>query len=161
MDQTTTTPAGKKSGGKVGVFIVLTIITVVAIPIWFLFIAPQIRHNRLSKNGIRAEGRLLMVEETNTTINDVPQLELTVEFRRKDGSLDTAVTDFVPTRRTLHMYRDGIGVVAAYDPEDPREITILEIASGPSGVMATTPNVNVDSLRHVADSLKAEIEKMR
>jgi hypothetical protein len=155
--------SGKKSG-RIGLGIGLAILSFVALPIWFFFIGPQMRHDRIAEKGIRAPGRLLMVEETNTTINDVPELELTVEFTRKDGTLDTAVTDFVPTRRTLHMYQDGIGVTAAYDPEDPDEITILEIGGPVRGVMNGAPATaapNVDSLRHVADSLTAEMEKLR
>jgi hypothetical protein len=109
---------------------------------------------------------LLSVDESGTSVNDVPELELVVEFTRKDGTLDTAETDFVPSMRTLHMFQPGVGVMAAYDPEDPSEITITQISDGPAsvggapmGVMSSGPNA--DSLKRVSDSLKLEIERLK
>lgn len=165
MDSTMETAPKKKAKAGVGIFAVLMVLGCAA-PIWFLFIGPQIRHDRIAEKGIRAQGRLLGVDETGTVINDSPELELLVEFTRKDGKLDTASTDFVPSRRTLHMFQEGMGVIAAYDPEDPEEITVLEISDGPAISSTTTmgvmpAGVNVDSLRHVADSLAGEIAKMK
>jgi hypothetical protein len=160
----TTTESGKKGKFSVSFFAIMMVVTCAA-PIWFFFIGPQMRHDRLAEKGIRAPGRLLAIDESGTVINDVPELELLVEFTRKDGTLDTAETDFVPSRRTLHMFQEGTGVIAAYDPEDPNEITLLEVsdgkpAPGTSG-MGVMSSPDVDSLRHVADSLTAEMEKLK
>ena len=161
-DSTDRTPARKSPALFVGLGIAACVIA----PLWFIFIGPQMRHDRLVEKGIKVPGRLLAVDESGTTINDVTELELLVEFTRKDGKLDTAETDFLPTMRTMHMFQEGAGVVAAYDPEDPSEITITEISDGRApaggnamGVMNNGPNV--DSLAHLADSLKQEMEKMK
>ena len=95
----------------------------VGLPLWFFFIGPRMRHERLEKSGVRAPGRLLNVEETGTEINDSPELELTIEFRRADGRLDTATTDFVPNRRSLHLFQPGVDIVARYRPS--REDALL------------------------------------
>jgi hypothetical protein len=157
MDESTTRPKGR--GKYLG--LVLTI-AMVGLPLWFFFIGPQMRHDRLEKHGIRAPGRLLDVEETGTVVNDSPELELTVELRRRDGVLDTAKTDFVPSLRSLHMFQPGVAVTAAYDPEDPDEITIVDLSTAPPQVISTGSSAGaVDSLTRIADSLRREVEALR
>ena len=131
----------------------------VGLPLWFFFIGPRMRHERLEKSGVRAPGRLLNVEETGTEINDSPELELTIEFRRADGRLDTATTDFVPNRRSLHLFQPGVDIVAAYDSSDPHEVTLVDFRStAPPGF---APASAVDSLRRVNDSLERELRGAR
>jgi hypothetical protein len=156
------------SGGKAAFIGVAVILAVTVLPIWFFFIGPQLRHDRLEKNGVRANGRLINVDETGTVVNDSPELELTVEYTRADGTLDTAVTDFVPSRRSLHMFQNGVAVKAAYDPEDFDEITVLELGGSPMQIVSTpnstpTPSsdATVDSLRRALDSLRREVESLK
>lgn len=142
----------------------LFIPTMVVLPLWFFFIGPRMRHDRLVEHGIKASGRLLAVEETGTVVNDSPELELTVEFRRSDGVLDTATTDFVPSLRSLHLFQPGVSVTAAYDAEDPEEITVVDLSTGaaPSIAPVSAPSSSsVDSLQHVADSLRSALEELR
>jgi hypothetical protein len=140
----------------------LGILLVVGLPIWFMIFAPRIRHERLEKHGVRVPGRLLNVEETGTEVNDSPELELTIEFRRADGRLDTAKTDFVPSLRSIHLFQPGVAIVAAYDSTDPHEITLVDFRDTPptESVPASATHV-VDSLRHAADSLQEELRKAR
>ena len=136
---------------------------ITALPLWFFFIGPQIRHDRLAEKGIRAPGRLIDLDETGTYVNDSPELELVIELTRKDGTLDTATCDFVPSRRTIHMYQVGAVVTTAYDPEDPEEITLIEI--GPPASQTVTMQVpsraSVDSLRRQMDSMAAELKRLK
>ena len=39
---------------------------ITALPLWFIFIGPQVRHDRLVEKGIHAPGRLLDLDETGT-----------------------------------------------------------------------------------------------
>ena len=132
------------------------------LPLWFFFIGPQMRHDHLVEKGIHVPGRLLDVEETGNTYNDSPELELTVEFTRKDGVLDTASADFVPSRRSLHLFQPGVGVMAAYDPEDPEEITVVTLSTAPTPSLAAHPvaDPRVDSLLRVTDSLRRMADSM-
>ncbi|MBC8146226.1 MAG: hypothetical protein H7X80_11630 [bacterium] len=150
----------KKRAWMLGLIIPLFVL----LPVWFFFIGPQMRHDRLVEKGIKAKGRLLSVDETGTYVNDAPELELSVEFRRSDGVLDTAVTDFIPSLRSLHMFQPGVAVTAAYDPEDPTELTIIDLSSGPTystSSPSTTAPANLDSLQRVADSLRDEINRLQ
>lgn len=157
-----TAPKKSRAGAVIGVTM---LVATVGLPLWFFFIGPQLRHDRLLEHGVRAQGRLLDVEETGTVVNDSPELELTIEFRRTDGTLDTAVTDFVPSLRSLHMFQPGIAVTAAYDAEDPEELTIVELSSSPMQLISSpapaASSPSVDSLARVADSLRREIERLR
>jgi hypothetical protein len=152
----------KKSGAGKGVGIaVITMILLGLLPFWFLMIAPAMRHDRLTEKGVRAKGRLLSVEETGTVINDVPEIELVVEFTRADGVLDTTTTDFVPTMRSLHLFQTGTQVTAAYDPEDPDELTIIELTTSPMQFTASPSTSAADSIARVADSLRQELERLQ
>jgi Protein of unknown function (DUF3592) len=155
--------SGKGGFSSLGLFILL----MAAVPVWFLFIGPMIRHDQLVKNGIKAEGRLLSVDETGNTFNDAPELELVIEFKRQDGRLDTATTDFVPSLRTLHYYQAGVKVTTAYDPEDPEDVTVVDLetsgpAASPAAQVGHVPADNTaDSLRRVSDSLKRALEELQ
>ena len=156
-------PAPKKKSGLAWLG-VLIIPAMVLAPLWFFFIGPSMRHDRLVEKGVHVPGRLIMVDETGTVVNDSPELELTVEFTRKDGVLDTAITDFVPSRRSLHMFQEGVAVKAAYDPEDPTEITVVELSTSPMQTVAVPMPAqasSVDSLARIADSLRLEVEKLK
>jgi len=147
---------------KLGCFIVPAILLTVLIPIWFFFIAPEIRHNRLVKKGIPVPGRLLSVDETGTYINDAPEIELVVTFTRKDGTPDTATTEFVPTLRTLHMYQPEANVTIAYDPEEPDEITIISVGGPgrPERVEPTNSDIESFETRRTIDSLKRQLDSV-
>lgn len=161
-DETTTSSLESRtssSKGKLGCSLGLIIPLLVLAPLWFFFIGPQMRHDRLAEKGIHVPGRLLDVEETGTVVNDSPELNLVVEFTRKDGVLDTAETDFVPSLRSMHFFQPGAMVTAAYDPEDPEEITIINFqtpSTMPSTAMPGIPpgyDRMIDSLKRMADSL--------
>ena len=115
------------------------------------------------------QGRFTLVFLGERGEGDSPQLELVVEFTRKDGRLDTATTTFVPSLRSLHMFQDNMPVTAAYDPDDPHEITIVELggtpdvapAAAPITVPSTSTTALADSLRHVGDSLRQALEAMK
>lgn len=146
----------RKKGPGLGCFLGLIIPALVITPLWFFFLGPQIRHDNLIEKGVQVPGRLLSVDETGTYVNDAPELELVIEFQRKDGVLDTSTTDFVPSQRSLHYFQDGANITAAYDPEDPDEITVVNISSGPvnPGMPLQQFGNMVDSLKHVMDSLQ-------
>lgn len=162
----TSKPRARWGPAAIGVIIA----ALALLPFWFFVFAPQIRHDELLENGVRGRGRLLTVEETGTVINEVPELELVVELQRADGTLDTATTDFVPTRRSLHLFQDGAAVTVAYDPEDPAELTIVDLTTSPVQYVGTQPAAgtspgampaSADSLRRLADSLRVELERLR
>lgn len=148
--------APRKKGLRLGCLLGLIIPVLVVTPLWFFFLGPQMRHDKLLEKGIQVPGRLLSVDETGTYINDAPELELVIEFQRKDGVLDTSTTDFVPSQRTLHYFQEGTQITAAYDPGDPNEITVVNVSSGPSnfGSQPGQAGNMMDSLKHVMDSLK-------
>ncbi len=153
-------------GWKGTTFLLVLIPAMVLLPLWFLFLGPKLRHDKLLKNGRQVSGRLLDVEETGTVINDSPELEIVVEFKREDGILDTSTTDFVPSLRSIHLFQTGSRAVVAYDPEDPEEITIVSLGGSEDappapGSSAPAMERTVDSLRQIADSLRRVGDSLR
>ncbi|MBS1914228.1 MAG: hypothetical protein JST22_19725 [Bacteroidetes bacterium] len=149
----------------------LLIPAIVLLPLWFFFLGPKLRQDRLEEHGVHVPGRLIDVEETGTIVNDSPQLKLVIEFRRLDGHLDTATTTFVPSLRSVHFFQPGVAVTAAYDSTDPHEITITDISTGPAAAPAAAPAVQTppvpnaaaiqDSLRRTLDSVRELMQKMQ
>ncbi len=127
--------------------------------VWYFFIGPQLRHDKLVKHGVQSPGRLLSVEETGNTINDSPELELVIEFQRKDGSLDTSTCTFTPSLRTIYLYQPGTPVTAAYDPEEPDEITVVSLGGDQSSVPGKASDM-VEKTKRQMDSLKQRIDSM-
>lgn len=153
-------------GWKGTTFLLVMILAMVILPLWFLFLGPKLRHDRLVKNGKQVHGRLLEVEETGTVINDSPELEISVEFTRENGALDTATTDFVPSLRSIHLFQAGAAATIAYDPDDPEEVTIIslgEVEAAPPvpGTSAPAMERTIDSLRQIADSLRRVGDSLR
>ncbi|MEO6049362.1 MAG: DUF3592 domain-containing protein [Candidatus Kapaibacterium sp.] len=148
-----------KPNRSFGWIFALFIIGVTVTPIWCFFVGPSIRHNRLVSSGIAAHGTLLDVEETGTMVNDAPELKLTVAFIRRDGKPDTATTDFVPSIRMSGYFQQGAMVAIAYDPKDPKEITVTEI-----GTSSTAPALGISSARdeilRQSDSMKRSLDSM-
>lgn len=155
----------RKKGLGLGCLLGLIIPVLVITPLWFFFLGPKMRHDKLVEKGIQVPGRLLSVEETGTYINDAPELELVIEFQRKDGVLDTSTTDFVPSQRSLSFFQEGTHITAAYDPEDPDEITVVNISTGLSAPGLQSNNMvdslkrMMDSLQHFADSLLKTVKR--
>jgi hypothetical protein len=156
---------GRKS--RVILIAVIASLGVAIAPLWFFWIGPKIKRDALLSHGIRANGVLLRVEETGTSVNRVPELELTTAFTRADGKRDTASTDFVPTMRTLSMYQPGVTVTIAYDSADPHSYTITALNTGDaystpgaSGRYAS-PAVNADSLQKFNDSLRDALKALQ
>ncbi|HVZ41538.1 MAG TPA: hypothetical protein VHI13_19815 [Candidatus Kapabacteria bacterium] len=145
----------------------LLIPAIVVLPLWFFFLGPKLRQDRLEEHGVHVPGRLIDVEETGTIVNDSPQLKLVIEFKRLDGHLDTATTTFVPSLRSVHFFQSGAAVTAAYDSTDPHEITITDISTGPTTApgIQTVPAPNTaaiqDSLRRTLDSMRELMQKMQ
>ena len=162
MDETTKDQVQPRKRKPIWLMILFPLL-ITALPLWFIFIGPQIRHDKLVEKGIRAPGRLIDLDETGTYVNDSPELELVIELTRKDGTLDTATCDFVPSRRTIHMYQVGAVVTTAYDPEDPEEITLVDIGPPASQTLQiqASPNASIDSLRRAMDSMAAELKRLK
>ena len=70
MSDTTTT----KKSRPWKFLLVIVPIAFTLLPLWFFIFGPQLRHDRLMEKGIRAQGRLLNVDETGTVVNDSPEL---------------------------------------------------------------------------------------
>ncbi|WP_344441760.1 DUF3592 domain-containing protein, partial [Kitasatospora nipponensis] len=82
------------------------------------------REERLSAHGVSAGGTVTELTGTGASVNDWPELRLTVRFEAADGAVwDTTHTDWFPVYR---LPRVGDAVTVRYDPADPR-LTAVEL----------------------------------
>lgn len=114
----------------VKLFLGILIPVAVGAVFWYIMEVPRAQRERIIENGIHVPGRLLSVEETGARINKSDELELVIEFQRKDGVLDTSATDFVPARRLQRLFVPGAPVTVAYNSANPDEIALVTINTG-------------------------------
>ena len=83
-----------------------------------------LKRNRLLREGMLAQGKLVGKRPTNMTINDRTVMELTFEFTARDGRPYTAKARTTDTARL----EDEATEPLLYDPTDPKRAYVLDEA---------------------------------
>lgn len=83
-----------------------------------------LKRNRLLRDGLIAQGKLVSKEATNITINDRPLYELGFEFTARDGKHYVAKARATDTARLQDESREPL----LYDPADPTRAYVLDEA---------------------------------
>lgn len=77
---------------------------------------------RLKKEGVKANARILNVEDLRETINDNPRVKLTLEVMPSDGGKFEAEVKMVVSR--VAIPRRGDMVTVYYNPNDKTDIAV-------------------------------------
>lgn len=77
---------------------------------------------RLKTEGVKANGKILDVEDLRETINDNPRVKLTIEVMPKDGENFEAEVKMVVSR--VAIPRRGDMVTVYYNPNDKTDIAV-------------------------------------
>ncbi len=89
-----------------------------------LFFAPMINISRLQKKGIPGKATVLAVKDTNVTINNNPQVKLTLEVKDNLGQKYTTTTKVLVSRINPFAYQPGTEVPVRIDPNNDRNVVI-------------------------------------
>jgi len=120
------------------------------------------RNAEIALTGIRAEAVLVRVEDTGTTVNDMPRVRLVFEARPAAGPpVEIAIVRNVSR---LSIPRPGITLPIAYDADDPQDRHTFDdaeldaaLAAGPAAAptASTDPVEQLEKLHalHVAGGL--------
>lgn len=101
----------------------------ITIVVYFVFIYPMIirpllLENRLKKTGKKATAKIIKIQDTGTTINDNPQVKLTVEVTPEYGTPYTTVLKQVISRLEVHLFKPGVLLNVLVDPKDQKKIIL-------------------------------------
>lgn len=82
------------------------------------------------KNGITAPARVLQVRDTGVSINDNPQVGLTVEVTPPGRAPFQAEVKTIVSRLNAALVQPGLDVQVVYDPQNPKRIQVQELQFG-------------------------------
>ena len=89
-----------------------------------LFFAPMINVARLQKTGISGKATILEVKDTNVTINNNPQVKLTLEIKNSLGQRYRTTTRVLVSRINPFAYQPGMEVPVKIDPKNDQNVAL-------------------------------------
>ena len=119
-----------------------------------LFFAPMINANRLQKTGLPGTAKILEVRDTGVTINNNPQVKLTVEIKNNLGQRYSATIKTLVSRINPFVYQPGMEVPVKIDPKNDQNV-VLDFSQNSSA------SANRFSPQQDMEALKSELEQMQ
>ncbi len=118
-----------------------------------LIFKPMINAHRLQKTGIPGKAKILAVKDTGVTINNNPQVKLTLEVKNSLGQKYTTQCRVLVSRINPGAYQPGMELPVKIDPKNEQNV-VLDFSQ--PVVTAQQPNAAADT-----ELLKAELENMQ
>ena len=87
------------------------------------------QNSTLVKTGISAPAVILNAEDTGTTMNESPQVRLTLQVNPAFGPSFQAVTTTFVGRLQIGMITPGAPVTVRYDPNDTTKVAIESLGT--------------------------------
>lgn len=121
--------------GLLTVFVLLCVCVSTIVPLgvtgYFLFrmFKNMNQNSAVIKNGISAPAVILRADDTGTTMNDSPQVRLTLQVNPDYGPSFQAVTTTFVGRLQIGLITPGSACVVRYDPADPSKVAIESLGT--------------------------------
>ena len=121
--------------GLLTVFVLLCVCVSTIVPLgvtgYFLFrmFKNMNQNSAVIKNGISAPAVLLRADDTGTTMNDSPQVRLTLQVNPEYGPSFQAVTTTFIGRLQIGLITPGSACVVRYDPSDPGKVALESLGT--------------------------------
>lgn len=97
------------------------------------------QNNALLKSGVSAPAVILQADDTGTTMNDSPQVRLTLQVNPPGQPPFQAVTTTFVGRLQVGLIMPGMSATVRYDPVNPSKVAI-ETLNGAAGGSAAPGN---------------------
>ncbi len=110
--------------------LIVVIVAAVVIPV-AIFLGPgfmrEMDRQRIVDEGVTADAVVIDLEDTGNRMNDNPEIRMTLDVTRKDGSTYRAVHIDYLSVVTLANYPPGAKVKVKYDAKDPSKVALSGI----------------------------------
>ena len=118
-----------------------------------LFFKGMINTARLQKTGLSGKATILEIKDTGVTINNSPQVKLTLEVKNNFGQKYTTQCRVLVSRINPNAYMPGMELPVKIDPKNEMNVVIDFTGSNQSiSPVITHPNPEI---------MKAELEQMQ
>ncbi len=118
-----------------------------------LFFKPMINASRLQKTGLPGKARILEVKDTGITINNNPQVKLTLEVKNNFGQKYTTQCRVLVSRINPNAYMPGMELPVKIDPKNEMNV-VIDFSGGNQSASTIPVHTN-------PDAMKAELEQMQ
>lgn len=105
---------------------------------------PLFESARLLKSGEPAEATILNIQDTGVTINNSPQVKLTLEVRRRGYPKYQVDTKTIISRLQTSMYQPGMQVSVMVDPNDQNKVAVAGLGIGGTASQAGLEKMLLD-----------------
>lgn len=147
-------------GGQEGIYITLGMLVIfggVFFLIYKLLIGPMMNVSRLQKTGLPGRATITAVNDTGVTINNNPQVKLTLEVKNSFGQRYTTTCRTLVSRINPFAFQPGMEIAVKIDPKNEKNVVIdYGTSNAPSGSTVATLNNQAD-----ISNLKNELEKLQ
>jgi hypothetical protein len=123
------------SSGLITVVVLLCVCVSTIVPLgvtgYFLYrmFKNMNQNSGVLKTGISAPAVILNAEDTGTTMNESPQVRLTLQVNPAYGAPFQAVTTTFIGRLQIGLITPGASVTVRYDPSDPTKVAIESLGT--------------------------------
>jgi hypothetical protein len=145
-------------GGQVGIYIALGLVALFGglfLLFYKLLIGPMMNTSRLQKTGISSRAIITAVNDTGVTINNNPQVKLTLELKNSLGQRYTTTYRTLVSRINPFAYQPGAEVAVKVDPVNEKNV-VLDFTGGTSATTTAVAETAVDKTL-----LESELETMQ
>ena len=145
-----------KTGGSSGIYFGLGMLLIfggVFYLIYRLIFKPMINASRLQKNGLSGKARILSVQDTGVTINNNPQVKLTLEVKHPLGHTYSSHCRVIVSRINPGAYAPGMEIPVKIDPQNEQNVVIDFTPTQAGNQQGNTAGQ--------MEGLKADLEKMQ
>jgi hypothetical protein len=105
-----------------------------------LFFGPMINAARLMKTGLNGKAVVTAVSDTGVTINNNPQVKLTLEVKNQFGQRYTTTVRTLVSRINPFVYQPGMELPVKIDPKNEMNVAIDTSIQQVSSNTAAIPN---------------------
>ena len=124
--------------------------------IYKLLIGPMMNVSRLQKTGIAGKALITDVRDTNVTINNNPQVKLTLELKNNFGQKYTTTCRVLVSRLNPFAFHPGMEVPVKIDPRNEKNVVIDYSGDSSSRTSSGFSKPGVD-----VNALKVELEQLQ
>lgn len=126
-----------------------------------LFFAPMINASRLQKTGLSGTAKILEVKDTGVTINNNPQVKLTVEIKNNLGQRYTTTIKTLVSRINPFAYQPGMEVPVKIDPNNEQNVVLDYSQRNTSSSTNNLSQQNTEALKTELEQMQQEHEALR
>lgn len=116
-----------KAGGKGSIQIAVTMVVFFGTMGYLLYKflwQPRSNIKRLQKTGIPGKAKIIEVQNTNISVNNNPQLKLTMELKNNAGEIYTTSCKHVVSRLKPVSFQPGKEVNVKIDPANEKNVIV-------------------------------------